>query len=158
METFTEIVEKLTMRNETIATMESCTGGAVVDAITSVPGASEVLKYSAVTYSNEFKIKMGVDPDIINTYTVYSEETAKEMSKCISNYANSDYGVGVTGKFNRVDKRNPRGADDVVFVSIYVKSTKEYHTSKVLSTASTRKENKLLVVKRIENMLDNLLK
>lgn len=41
--------------------MESCTGGALVNAITNIPGASEVLKFSAVTYSNEYKIKLGVD-------------------------------------------------------------------------------------------------
>ena len=79
-----EIVEELIKRNKTISTMESCTGGHVVDAITSIEGASSILKFSAVTYSNEYKIKMGVSKDIIDTYTVYSMETANAMSKAIS--------------------------------------------------------------------------
>ena len=75
---FNKIVEKLTKKEETIATMESCTGGAVASAITDIEGASAILKFSAVTYSNEFKIKMGVSSKVIDTYTVYSMETARE--------------------------------------------------------------------------------
>ncbi len=49
---------------------------------------------------------MGVSSNIIDKYTVYSTETSNEMSKNISNYTNSNYGIGVTGKLNRVDKFN----------------------------------------------------
>ena len=52
-----EVVEKLIEQGKTISTMESCTGGGVADSITSIEGASEILKFSAVTYSNEFKIE-----------------------------------------------------------------------------------------------------
>jgi PncC family amidohydrolase len=65
MKTFKRIIKELIKRNETIATMESCTGGGVANAITSIEGASEILKFSAVTYSNEFKIKMGVSEEVI---------------------------------------------------------------------------------------------
>ena len=98
-----KVVELLIKNNKTISTMESCTGGALVNAITNIPGASEVLKFSAITYSNEYKIKLGVDSKIIDKYTVYSIETADEMSKVISNYTNSNYGVGITGKLSRPD-------------------------------------------------------
>jgi nicotinamide mononucleotide (NMN) deamidase PncC len=60
MNNFKEIVSILNDRNETIATMESCTGGGVANQITNIEGASNVLKFSAVTYSNEYMIKMGV--------------------------------------------------------------------------------------------------
>ena len=72
-----EVVEKLIEQGKTISTMESCTGGGVADSITSIEGASEILKFSAVTYSNEFKIKMGVSSDVIDKYSVYSIETAR---------------------------------------------------------------------------------
>ena len=74
-----EVVELLIKKHKTISTMESCTGGGVANAITSIEGASEILKFSAVTYSNEFKIKMGVSEEVIEKYSVYSEETADEM-------------------------------------------------------------------------------
>ena len=73
---FKKVVEKLTENKETIATMESCTGGGVANAITNIEGASSVLKFSAVTYSNEYKIKMGVSSEVIDKYSVYSQETA----------------------------------------------------------------------------------
>ena len=81
-----ELVEILKNNNETISTMESCTGGALASAITDIEGASEVLKFSAVTYSNEYKIKMGVSSEVIDTYSVYSIETAREMARNISDF------------------------------------------------------------------------
>ena len=63
-----KIVNKLIEKNKTISTMESCTGGGLANEITSIEGASSILKYSAVTYSNEFKIKMGVKKEVIDKY------------------------------------------------------------------------------------------
>ena len=51
-----ELVNMLISKNKTIATMESCTGGALVNEITNALDASKVLKFSAITYSNEYKI------------------------------------------------------------------------------------------------------
>ena len=84
--------------------MESCTGGFIASSITDVEGSSEILKFSAVTYSNEYKIKMGVKKETIDEYSVYSIEVAKEMSKQISDFAGSNYGIGITGKLNRQDE------------------------------------------------------
>lgn len=148
-----EVVEKLIEHGKTISTMESCTGGGVADSITSIEGASEILKFSAVTYSNEFKIKMGVSEEVINNYSVYSEETANEMSKNISLFTNSDYGIGVTGKLNRVDVNNPYGEDNVVFISIYDKINDKFTNKKVKAIKSSRKENKLLIIDEIKEML-----
>ena len=73
-----EVVKKLTQKKETISSMESCTGGHFADIITSVEGASSVIEYSAVTYSNKYKIKMNVPESIIDKYSVYSFETSNE--------------------------------------------------------------------------------
>ena len=142
-----EIVNLLKKTNKTISTMESCTGGSIVNEITNIEGASDILKFSAITYSNEYKIKMGVSKDIIDKYSVYSIETANEMSKAISNYTNSDYGIGITGKLNRIDKNNPFGEDNIVYISIYIKETNEYITKKVQVENLSRKANKELIIK-----------
>ena len=76
----TEFVNYLISHKISISTMESCTGGLLASLITDVANASTILKFSAVTYSNEYKIKMGVNPETINKYTVYSAEVAKEMA------------------------------------------------------------------------------
>ncbi len=153
-----EVVEKLIEKSMTISTMESCTGGGVCNSITNIEGASDVFKFSAITYSNDFKIKMGVNPDIISKYSVYSMETANEMSKNISLFTGSDYGIGVTGKLNRVDKRNLHGSDNTVFISIYDKKRDCYTNSIVKCSKKCRALNKELVILKIQDELLNILK
>ena len=153
-----EVIRLLKEKNLYISTMESCTGGGVVNALTNVEGASEVLKYSAVTYSNEFKIKMGVSEDIINKYSVYSIETAKEMAKSIVNFTNSDLGVGITGKLNRVDNNNLVGDNNKVFISIYDKNNDNYYVDTIEVTSDSRIDNKKIVINRVEELLLSVLK
>jgi PncC family amidohydrolase len=155
MKSFKKIVLELIKRGETIATMESCTGGGVANAITCIEGASEVLKFSAVTYSNQYKIKMGVSADVINEYSVYSMETAHEMALNISKFANSDFGVGITGKLNRADVNNNFGKDNQVFVSIYYKD--EYYDMVINVDKKTRKQNKDVVIDLIIEKLGEIL-
>ena len=145
-----EVVEKLIEKNKTIATMESCTGGAVANAITNIEGASEILKFSAVTYSNEYKIKMGVSSDTIDKYSVYSIEVAREMAYNIAKFANANYGIGVTGKLNRVDINNPYGEDNITFVSIYDKDNNDYEDLKIEATKASRSENKDMIIDKIK--------
>ena len=152
-----ELVEKLTEQNKTIATMESCTGGSLANEITNIDGSSKVIKFSAITYSNEFKIKMGVSKDIIDKYSVYSRETADEMSLSISEFTSSNYGIGITGKLNRVDENNLYGQDNVVFISIYDSDNKKFYNKELKVTKNTRKENKELVIKTAVQMLLKLI-
>lgn len=149
------VIDKLKEKNKTISTMESCTGGGVVNSITNIEGASEVLRFSAVTYSNEFKIKMGVSSDIIGKYSVYSIETAMEMSKNISKFTNSNYGIGITGKLNRIDKNNLYGSDNTVYISIYDKDLDKFYNYNIDVDKPSRKENKDLVINLIiEKLLE----
>ena len=151
------IVNKLKELNKTISTMESCTGGGVANAITNIEGASEILRFSAVTYSNEYKIKMGVSSSVIDKYSVYSIETAMEMSKNISEFANSNYGVGITGKLNRVDINNLYGSDNKVFISIYDKDVDKFYNYDLEVNKGSRKENKELVIDLIVEKLLEIL-
>lgn len=154
-----EIVKILTKQNKTVSTMESCTGGCLANAITNIPGASEILKFSAVTYSNEFKIKMGVPKEIIDTYSVYSIETAIEMSKKISEFTNSNYGIGITGKLNRVDSHNLSGDDNsTVYFNIYNKDNNTNYNGSLKVTKETRKENKEEVINLIVDKLYEIIK
>ena len=155
---FENVIKSLIDLGKTISTMESCTGGGVINAITNIEGASEVLKYSAVTYSNEYKIKMGVSEEVIDKYSVYSIETADEMSFNISKFANSDYGVGITGKLNRVDKNNPYGADNVVFISVYDRENDIFMHGVVEARKGSRSENKDLVITKIIEMVSEIIK
>lgn len=153
-----EIVEKLIKLNRTISTMESCTGGYLANSITNIEGSSEVFKFGAVTYSNEFKIKMGVDENIIDKYSVYSKETSVSMAKAISNFTNSDYGVGITGKLNRVDINNPFGENNTVYISIYEKENDKVYTYDLKVDKESRKENKEEVISLVKEKLLEIIK
>ena len=145
------------MKGQTVSTMESCTGGAVVNAITNIPGASQVLKYSAVTYCNEFKIKMGVSKDVIDKYSVYSMETAREMALAITKFALSDFGIGVTGKLGKRDINNEFGNDNQVFISIYDKNLDKYTDFNVFVDRDDRRDDKLEVLEVIIDKFLNYL-
>ncbi len=151
------IIKTLTDNGDTLATMESCTGGGLANAITSIEGASEVIKFSAVTYSNEYKIKMGVSQKTIDTYSVYSAVVAQEMSKAISDFANSRYGIGITGKLNRIDKYNLNGDMNTVFVSIYDKIDNKYYPLIVKVNKDSRVKNKEMVINHIIDLLLDII-
>ena len=66
IKTMKSLVKYLIENNKKISTMESCTGGYIANSITNVEGSSNIFKFGAVTYSNEYKIKMGVNKEVIN--------------------------------------------------------------------------------------------
>lgn len=148
-----ELVETLIKQNKTISTMESCTGGGIVNAITNIPNASKIISMSVVTYSNEAKIKMGVSKETIDKYSVYSSEVAKEMAKCISLLANSSYGIGVTGKLRKLDENNLYGQDDLVYYAIYDNQNNTYYSYSIIVTNDNRVENKRQVIDNITSKM-----
>lgn len=151
------IVEKLIEQGKTISTMESCTGGAISNAITNVEGASEIFSFSAITYSNEYKIKMGVPKEIIEQFTVYSTQTANAMAKAISDYTNSTYGIGITGKLNRQDKNNPTENNNIVYFTIYDRENDKYYSHSLSLDTVSRKECKEAIITQIIYTLLSIL-
>lgn len=149
-----DVVNLLIEKKMTIAIMESCTGGFVASSITDIDGSSSVLKFSAVTYSNEYKIKMGVSKEVIDKYSVYSINVAREMAKKISDFASSDIGVGITGKINRVDENNLFGDDNKIYYAIYDKNSDKYYEYELIAINDTRLNNKKYIM---ENISKNLL-
>ena len=152
------IVELLIEKKKTISTMESCTGGAISNYITNIPDSSMVFSYGAVTYSNEFKIKMGVSKEIIEKFSVYSIETARCMAKTITDYTNSNYGVGVTGKLKKSDPFNQNGEDDLSYLSIYDKESDKYYDEIIKVIYDTREENKNQIINIFVEKMINILK
>lgn len=153
-----EVVELLIKLGKTISTMESCTGGGISNAITNVSGSSVVFNYGAVTYSNEYKIKMGVPSDIIDKYTVYSSEVAIAMAKAISNYTNSNYGVGVTGKLKKFDEANPYGEDDIVYLAIYDRDKDICYNEKIKLISDSRIDCKTEIINILVNKMKEIIK
>jgi len=94
-----ELVGKiLTKKKYTLATAESCTGGAIAERITSVPGASAYFKGSVVSYATEAKIKvLQVSEKVIKEDSVVSEAVAKAMAQNVKELFNTDFAISTTG-------------------------------------------------------------
>lgn len=133
-----DLVDYLIKENKTISTMESCTGGYIANAITNIEGASNVFEFGLVTYSNEYKIKMGVDENIIKEHTVYSLEVANEMSKTVNDYTGSDY-------------------DNRVYISVYDRNNDKHYNEVLIVDSLVREDNKNEVVKKIIEIFNNIL-
>lgn len=90
--------EELLKRNSTISFAESCTGGLASSMLTDIPGSSEYLLGSVVSYSNEAKAKViNVSEDSLKKYGAVSEQVAREMAAGVRNLFNTTLGVGITG-------------------------------------------------------------
>ena len=89
-----EIVRECTARSVKISTAESCTGGMISGAVTSISGSSAVIELGVCSYSNRIK---HVPAEVLERFTEYSVECAAEMAKGVMELSGADYGVSTTG-------------------------------------------------------------
>ena len=93
-----KLVNSLKKKNLKIAVAESCTGGMLSSAITSVSGSSKVFNLGLVAYFNESKIKvLKVSKNIIRKYGSVSEQVCLAMVKNVSKIGNTNMSVAITG-------------------------------------------------------------
>lgn len=87
-----------TLVGKTLATAESCTGGGIGAALTSVPGSSAVFKGGIISYTNVVKESLlGVDSDLLNREGAVSAPVAEEMAFGARKVLRTDIAVSVTG-------------------------------------------------------------
>ena len=115
---YARLTRLLIERGITITTMESCTGGQIASLITDTDGSSAIIKGAFVTYSNESKVLQGVPAEVIDTWGVYSAETAAAMAETSRAAYGADIGVGVTGTFGNADPNNADSVPGEVFFAI----------------------------------------
>jgi nicotinamide-nucleotide amidase len=91
------IVAELTRRNLRVATVESCTGGALANRITNVPGSSAAFGYGYVTYANEAKRELGVPPALLDQFGAVSSQVAESLALQAQRCSGADYALATTG-------------------------------------------------------------
>ena len=92
------VVEAAAARRLTVATAESCTGGLVSAALTSVAGSSAVVECGFVTYSNAAKSELlGVPAALIDRHGAVSEPVARSMAGGALARSVAQVSVAVTG-------------------------------------------------------------
>ena len=98
MNTAEKLVRTLTERKMTCATAESCTGGGVGYAITSVSGASDVYWGGVVSYDNSVKRDvLGVPESVLAEHGAVSPECAAAMAEGARRLLKTDLAVSLTG-------------------------------------------------------------
>ena len=92
------LINLLRERAEYVSTAESITGGLIACSIIDIPGASDVIKESYITYFNESKQKiLNVSHETIKEYTVVSKEVLSEMLEGLYNVTSTDLCLATTG-------------------------------------------------------------
>ena len=93
-----KIVKSLKRKKLKLAIVESCTGGMLSSAITSVSGASKVFTMGLVTYSNQAKTSiLKVPKKIIQKYGAVSIQCCLSMVNNLSKISKSKVCVSITG-------------------------------------------------------------
>jgi nicotinamide-nucleotide amidase len=92
------VFDEMIRQDRMMATAESCTGGLIAAALTSIPGSSAILDRGFVTYSNQAKAEMlSVPAALLEEFGAVSEPVARAMAVgAVANSAAS-YAIAVTG-------------------------------------------------------------
>ena len=97
-ENINQIINLLKNKKITLSVAESCTGGMLAQAITSVSGASKVFKFGVIAYSNQSKIKyLKVPLKIIKKHGSVSEECCRSMVNNLSRISKAKLNISITG-------------------------------------------------------------
>ena len=153
------VVKYIITSGVTLSTAESCTGGMIAERITSIAGASAVFAGGVVSYSEDVKERvLGVKRETLGKYTVYSAETASEMSRGVMELMKTEAAVAVTGI------AGPGGGTEekpvgTVFVSVRYKNREEVSDLRLYEEYESldRELIRLLTVRRAFEMLEELL-
>lgn len=131
MTTAEKVSDLLRRKGLKLGCAESFTGGGIASKLIELAGASDILSFSAVCYSNEAKIKLlNVSSEIIERYGAVSEQTVEMMLKGLNKWGLSDVQVATSGNAGPTAEK----ADEVgiVYIGVMYKgavSVERYHLS-----------------------------
>ncbi|MSQ07081.1 MAG: CinA family nicotinamide mononucleotide deamidase-related protein [Dehalococcoidia bacterium] len=89
--------QALVQRGLTLATMESVSGGYLVNSITEVPDCASFFKGGVVAVDDGLKIANGVPAEVIQKHGAVSQQAATAMAQAIRRTLGADFGIGVVG-------------------------------------------------------------
>ncbi len=93
-----KIFSLLKDKAQTLAVAESCTGGALANEITKVPGASQIFLGSITAYANEAKEHvLHIDKELLLIHGAVSEQVALELAKNCQKLFSSTWAISTTG-------------------------------------------------------------
>ena len=145
------LIKLLIRKKIKISVAESCTGGLLASAITSISGASKIFNLGLITYSNQAKIKiLKVNKKIIKKYGAVSYECCYAMVNNLSKISKANINVSITGI------AGPRGGTKkkpVGLVYIGVKKGNKIEINKCLFKSKKRSSIQKATVKKALNLV-----
>ncbi|WP_028887393.1 competence/damage-inducible protein A [Tenacibaculum ovolyticum] len=142
--------------NKTLSVAESLTGGKIAAELVSVAGSSAYFKGGFITYAAELKQQLlGVSEETIKTFTVVSEEVAKEMAIGCLKKLKTDYAIAVTGNAGPTTDHNDKSVG-LVYIAIATKDNvevEEFNFGQPREKVINR-----TVTKALELLSENILK
>ena len=145
------LIKLLIRKKIKISVAESCTGGLLASAITSISGASKIFNLGLITYSNQAKMKiLKVNKKIIKKYGAVSYECCYAMVNNLSKISKANINVSITGI------AGPRGGTKkkpVGLVYIGVKKGSKIEINKFLFKSKKRSSIQKATVKKALNLV-----
>ena len=145
------LIKLLIRKKIKISVVESCTGGLLASAITSISGASKIFSLGLITYSNQAKIKiLRVNKNIIKRFGAVSYECCYAMVNNLSKISKSNINVSITGI------AGPRGGTKkkpVGLVYIGLKKGNKIQIIKCLFKSKKRSSIQKATVKKALNLV-----
>ena len=93
-----KIINKLIKKKFKISIAESCTGGMLSSAITSVSGSSKIFNLGLIVYSNKSKINiLKISKNIIEKYGAVSKQVCLQMVKNLNIITKTNISISITG-------------------------------------------------------------
>ena len=145
------LIKLLIRKKIKISVVESCTGGLLASAITSISGASKIFNLGLITYSNQAKIKiLRVNKNIIKKFGAVSYECCYAMVNNLSRISKANINISVTGI------AGPRGGTKkkpVGLVYIGLKKGNKIQIIKCLFKSKKRSSIQKATVKKALNLV-----
>ena len=145
------LIKLLIRKKIKVSVAESCTGGLLASAITSISGASKIFNLGLITYSNQAKMKiLKVNKKIIKKYGAVSHECCYAMVNNLSKISKANINVSITGI------AGPRGGTKkkpVGLVYIGVKKGSKIEINKFLFKSKKRSSIQKATVKKALNLV-----
>lgn len=149
-DTLSSVVGKLLKEKQaTIAVAESCTGGMIAHMMTSTPGSSAYFLGGLITYKENIKAShLGVPQEVIQEFSVYSEQVARSMAESAVKTFGANYAISTTGV------AGPSDDGDVKVGTIWIAAANEKRSVCVkLLLGKSRERNILMASNAALNLL-----
>lgn len=150
-----QLVRQLELKRLKLVLAESCTGGLVAAELAKVPGVSNWLCGSAVTYRSETKSAwLDVDPASIAKHTAVSSEVATQMVEgALRKTPEADIAAAITG---HLGPDAPSEFDGIVFIATRVRNQSKPTVSRHALTSNSRTDRQAEATKLVLGQLIKL--